>query len=133
MAGITMTPDLYQCAINYVGVADLNMLERWTRPFEAYEAWFHRAVGDPDAEGERFAATSPLNHVDRIQVPVLVVHGERDIRVEIDQARRLLREFRQQEIEHEVLIKRDEGHGFRKEENNLELYTLMDGFLKKHL
>ncbi len=133
MAGITLTPELYQCAINYVGVVDLGMLERWTRPFEAYEAWFHTAVGDPAAEPERFAATSPLNLVDRIRVPVFVVHGERDVRVEIDQARRLLREFRQEEIEHEVLIKRDEGHGFRKEENSLELYTQMDGFLKRNL
>ena len=133
LAGITQTPDLYQCAINYVGVADLEMLERWTRPFEAYEAWFDTAIGNPDEDEERLIATSPLNHVEKIQVPVLVVHGEQDNRVEIGQTRRLLRAFRQQEVEHEVLIKRDEGHGFRKEENNLELYTLMDGFLKEHL
>ncbi len=130
MTGITQTPELYQCAINYVGVADLEMLERWTRPFEAFEAWFDNAVG---VDGALLAATSPINHVDKIQVPVLVVHGEQDNRVEIGQARRLLRALRQQEIEHEVLIKRDEGHGFRKEENNLELYSLMDGFLKEHL
>ena len=130
MTGITQTPELYQCAINYVGVADLEMLERWTRPFEAFEAWFDNAVG---VDAALLAATSPINHVDKIQVPVLVVHGEQDNRVEIGQARRLLRALRQQEIEHEVLIKRDEGHGFRKEENNLELYSLMDGFLKEHL
>lgn len=133
MTGITQTPELYQCAINYVGVADLEMLERWTRPFEAFEAWFDNAVGNPDVDGDRLTATSPINHVDKIQVPVLVVHGEQDNRVEIGQARRLLRALRQQEVEHEVLIKRDEGHGFRKEENNLELYTLMDAFLTEHL
>jgi len=133
MAGVTQTPDLYQCAISYVGVVDLEMLERWTRPFEAFEAWFDHAIGNPSVEGERLVATSPINHVDEIRVPILVVHGEQDNRVEIDQARRLLRAFRQQDVEHEVLIKRDEGHGFRKEENNLELYTLMGEFLKEHL
>ena len=133
MVGVTFTPEFYQCAINYVGLVDLEMWYRWLRPFEFAEAWFSQAIGDPVEDAERFAATSPLNHVDKIRVPVLVVHGERDPRVEIDQARRLLRAFRQNDIEHGVLIKRDEGHGFRKEENNLELYRLIDEFLQQHL
>lgn len=133
MAGVTMTPDLYQCAVNYVGVVDLAMLHKWDSQVAALQAWFERAIGHPKKDKERFAATSPINLVERIKAPLFVVHGERDPRVEIKQARVLIRELRKHKKDHEVLIKEREGHGFRKEENRLELYAMMDQFFKKHL
>lgn len=133
MAGITMTPDLYKCAVNYVGVVDLAMLHEWDSRVDALKAWFERAVGHPKEDKARFDQTSPINHVEKIKAPVFVVHGERDPRVEIKQARVLLKELKKHDKEHQVLIKKKEGHGFRKEENNLELYTQMDAFFKKYL
>ncbi len=133
MAGITMTPDLYKCAVNYVGVVDLAMLHEWDSRVEGVKAWFERAVGDPKKDKARFEQTSPINLVERIQAPLFVVHGERDPRVEIKQARVLIKELKKHDKQFEVLIKEKEGHGFRKEENNLELYALMDEFFKRHL
>ena len=133
MAGITMTPDLYKCAVNYVGVVDLAMLHDWDSRVESAKAWFERAIGDPKKDRERFTETSPINFVERIKAPVFVVHGERDPRVEIKQAKDLIKELKKHDKTYEVLIKEKEGHGFRKEENNLELYTQMDAFFKKYL
>ncbi len=133
MAGVTMTPDLYQCAVNYVGVVDLEMLHEWDSRVESARAWFERAVGHPKKDKARFEQTSPINHVDKIQAPIFVVHGERDPRVEIKHAKVLIRELKKHDKEYEVLIKEKEGHGFRKEENNLELYAQMDAFFKRYL
>ena len=133
MAGITMTPELYQCAVNYVGVVDLAMLHEWDSRVESVKAWFERAIGHPKKDKARFDATSPLNLVERIKAPVFVVHGERDPRVEIKQAKVLIKELEKHDKTFEVLIKEKEGHGFRKEENNLELYKQMDAFFKKYL
>jgi len=136
MAGITTTPELYQCAVNYVGVVDLlDLYDYWSGALnaDALQAWFHRAIGHPREDRERLEATSPINHLENIQVPLLVVHGTRDPRVPIKQADMLRRQLRRRQIDHQVLIKTDEGHGFRKEENSFELYTLMDEFLKEHL
>ena len=140
MAGITMTPELYKCAINYVGVVDLEMLHSWdTRvkhdPDGIVAAWFHQAIGDPNDkdDSKRLKETSPINLVERIKAPLMVVHGARDPRVEINQAYALMDALDTHDKEYVKLIKNKEGHGFRKEENRLELYKMMDEFLQRHL
>ncbi len=140
MSGITTTPDLYQCAVNYVGVVDIPALhQRWTEQDRFIDtggvrAWFARAIGDPREDRERLERNSPLNHVAKIKVPVYVVHGKNDPRVDIDDhARRLIRELRRHDVEHQVMIKNDEGHGFRKPENNFELYAELERFFASHL
>jgi dipeptidyl aminopeptidase/acylaminoacyl peptidase len=133
MAGLTMTPELYRCGVNYVGVVDLEMLYEWDSQVEALEAWFKAAVGDPDKDAERMRSTSPINLVENIRAPLFVVHGRRDPRVEIKQAETLIDALEEHDKEFEVMIKKDEGHGFRKESNRIELYTAMDAFFKEHL
>ena len=55
------------------------------------------------------------------------------IEIEIDQAEELMSKMDKLNKPYVKLIKSREGHGFRKEENRLELYEMMDEFLKKHL
>ncbi|MCG6871435.1 MAG: S9 family peptidase [Gammaproteobacteria bacterium] len=138
MSGITREPDLYKCAVDYVGVVDLKMMVDYYRDqggvsLSFIRNWFKRAVVDPGNDEEQLRQTSPIYHIDRIKVPVFVVHGENDNRVQIKQAKSLIRELKNHNVEHEVLIKDDEGHGFRKEKNKFELYKQMDAFFKKHL
>jgi len=140
MAGLTMTPDLYKCGINYVGVVDLDMLEEWDTkkshdPSGALATWFHKAIGNPDdpKDRERMQKTSPINLLSKLDDPLFIVHGRRDPRVEIKQAEELMDRLDDLGKPYIKLIKKKEGHGFRREENRLELYKMMDTFLKKHL
>ena len=136
MVAITSTPDLYRCAVNYVGVVDLpELYSYWsTSPLSTgVEAWFERAIGHPREDRARLDATSPVNNLDGLEVPLFIVHGRRDRRVPVAQADTLARALRRREIEHELLIKNDEGHGFVKEENNFELYSRLEAFLAEHL
>ncbi|MDJ0806389.1 MAG: S9 family peptidase [Gammaproteobacteria bacterium] len=140
MAGITLTPELYQCAINYVGVVDLEMLHSWdTRvkhdPDGTLAAWFHQAIGNPKdaADLKRLQQTSPIQLVERIKAPLMIVHGARDPRVEINQAYSLMNALDAHDKAYIKLIKNKEGHGFRREENRLQLYKMMDEFLQRYL
>ncbi len=138
MAGLTMTPDLYKCGINYVGVVDLDMLEEWDARWDksgAITAWFHKAIGNPDdpRDAERMKKTSPINLLDKLDDPLFIVHGRRDPRVEIKQAEELMDKLDDLGKPYIKLIKKKEGHSFSREENKLELYKMMDAFLKKHL
>jgi len=136
MAGITKTPELYRCAVNYVGVVDIpDLYAYWssTPIASGIEAWFRRAIGDPRADRERLEATSPINSLDGLGVPLFIVHGRRDPRVPVAQAEALTRALRRREIPFELLIKDDEGHGFYKEENNFELYGRLEAFFAEHL
>lgn len=137
MAGITKTPDLYQCAVNYVGVVDLIALLDYHHRFRNgnfIQAWGKRAIGDRRADRERLLATSPINHLDKIKVPLYVVHGKRDPRVPHDtQYVPLVRKLRGTEIDYKTMLKNKEGHGFRKEENRIELYTELEKFFARHI
>jgi dipeptidyl aminopeptidase/acylaminoacyl peptidase len=136
MVGITRTPDLYRCAVNYAGVVDLaELYSYWSaNPLATgIEAWFERAIGHPRENRKRLEATSPINNLDGLEVPLFIVHGRRDPRVPIAQAEGLTRALRHREIEHGLFIKSDEGHGFAKEENNFELYRRLEAFFAEHL
>lgn len=137
MAGITKTPELYQCAVNYVGVVDLIALLDYHNRFrnaDFLQAWGKRAIGDRRADRERLLATSPINHLDKITVPLYVVHGKRDPRVPHDtQYMPLVRKLRGTEIDYKTMVKNREGHGFRGEENRVELYTELEKFFARHL
>jgi len=137
MAGITQTPELYQCAVNYVGVVDLMALLDYHHRFrEGYfiQAWGKRAIGDRKADRERLLATSPINHLNKIRVPLYVVHGKRDPRVPHDtQFMPLMRKLRGTDIDYKSMVKINEGHGFAGEANRIELYTELEKFFAQHI
>jgi len=137
MAGITKTPDLYRCAVNYVGVVDILALLDYHHDFrelDYLQAWGKRAIGDRRADRERLLATSPINHLDKVKVPLYVIHGKRDPRVPHDtQYIPLIRKLRGTEIEYKTMVKNREGHGFRKEGNRVGLYTELEQFFAEHI
>ena len=134
MAGITLTPELYRCAVNYVGVWDLKMLyEQNGRWVERMDRWFKNHVIDPKEDIDQLEKTSPKFHIDKIKAPLFIVHGRRDYNVRIEQAETLMDALDKKDIPYEVLIKKEEGHGFVLEENKIELYSRMKTFFNENL
>lgn len=133
MAGLTFTPDLYKCGINYVGVTSIPLLFT-TAP----EAWGDLApmavmVGDPKQDKEALEATSPVNHIEAIKAPLLMAYGRQDPRVVLDHATKAEKELKKYNKDYKLIIKDKEGHGFRKLENQVEFYTEMENFLAEHI
>jgi dipeptidyl aminopeptidase/acylaminoacyl peptidase len=136
MAGITFTPELYQCGINYVGVTDINLLfETMPASWKLLRAEMKRAIGDPDdpESAKSMADRSPINHVDKIRVPLLMGYGRQDPRVVLDHALNLEKQLKIHEVDYELIIEDKEGHGFRKFENQVEWYTKLIDFLDANL
>jgi dipeptidyl aminopeptidase/acylaminoacyl peptidase len=48
-----------------------------------------RVIGSPNKYPERYEWRTPLYHIDRIQAPVLIIHGEEDQNVSIEHGKRL--------------------------------------------
>ena len=134
MAGATFTPDLYQCAINYVGVTDIGLLfDTMPASWKLIRKEMARDVGDPKEDAALLADRSPVNHVDKIKIPILMAYGRQDPRVVLEHAYKLERELKRYEKEYELIIKDKEGHGFRKFENQVEWYTKVIDFLDANL
>lgn len=136
LAGITFTPDLYACAIDYVGVSNLFTFMETIPPYwEIYLKMLHEMVGDPaDPEDKaRMQATSPVFHVDKITAPLLIAQGAKDPRVNQDESDQVVAALKEKGVEVEYILKENEGHGFHNQENRFEFYAAMESFLAKHL
>ncbi|MCB0687911.1 MAG: S9 family peptidase [Saprospiraceae bacterium] len=134
LAGVTFTPDLYCCAIDYVGVSNLFTFMQTIPPYwKPYLDMMYEMVGNPEKDSERMKAGSPVFHVDKIQTPLFVVQGANDPRVNIDESDQIVRSLRARSIDVPYLVKYDEGHGFHNEENRFEMYKATLGFLSKYL
>ncbi|RMG78908.1 MAG: S9 family peptidase [Bacteroidetes bacterium] len=134
LAGVTFTPDLYACGIDYVGVSNLFTFMKTIPPYwEPFLQMMYEMVGHPEKDKERMYQFSPVFHVDRIKAPLFVVQGANDPRVNIDESDQIVRALRQKGIEVPYMVKYNEGHGFSNQENQFEFYKAMIGFLLKHL
>jgi dipeptidyl aminopeptidase/acylaminoacyl peptidase len=93
----------------------------------------YEMVGNPETDKERFHETSPVFHVDRITAPLLVAQGAKDPRVNIEESNQIVEALKKRGIDVPYLVKENEGHGFRNEENRFEFYEAMETFLGKYL
>lgn len=136
LAGITFTPDLYACAVDYVGVSNLFTFMGTIPPYwKPFLETLKEMVGDPEnpADKERLEATSPVFHVDKIKAPLLIAQGAKDPRVVQAESDQMVEALRKRGIDVEYILKENEGHGFHNEENRFEFYTAMERFLAKYL
>jgi dipeptidyl aminopeptidase/acylaminoacyl peptidase len=134
MAGLVYTPELYCAGINYVGVVDINNLIPKAQASDRMY-WFNTRIADlgNSADKKRLHDTSPVNFAERIRVPLLMAYGKNDPRVRIDQAYDIERALKRANVPYELIIQKDEGHGFRTEEKRIDFYKRIDAFLKQHV
>lgn len=125
-------PELYKCAIGYVGVYDLKVMKEAgdIQERDSGERYLDRVLGTDPA---RLKDWSPAQNVDKIKVPVLLAQGSIDRRVPMDQFNALRDAFKARGVPVETMVAQGEGHGFYKPENRAELYRKIEAFLAKYL
>jgi dipeptidyl aminopeptidase/acylaminoacyl peptidase len=134
LAGVTFTPDLYAAAVNYVGVSNLFTFMNTIPPYwKPLLPKFYEMVGNPERDKERLTRTSPALNADKIKTPLLVVQGARDPRVNKAESDQMVAALKARGVDVPYMVKDNEGHGFRNEENQYEFYGAMESFLAKHL
>ncbi len=76
---------------------------------------------------------SPLTYLDKLKIPVFIVHGGKDERVPPEQAYMLKKALDKRKMPYEWMFKKKEGHGFYNQENMVEFYQRSLKFLNKYL
>lgn len=134
LAGICFTPELYKCAVDYVGVSNLFTFMKTIPPYwRPLLEMMHEQVGDPEKDREQMEATSPALHTDQIRCPLFIAQGANDPRVNKAESDQIVEGLRARGIEVEYMVKDNEGHGFRNQENKFDFYRAMEHFLAKNL
>ncbi|MCB0763618.1 MAG: S9 family peptidase [Flavobacteriales bacterium] len=134
LAGITYTPDLYACAVDYVGVSNLfTFMNTVPAYWEPYKKMMYEMVGDPKADSLMMREASPVFHMDKVKCPLFIAQGAQDPRVNKDESDQVVAALKARGIEVDYLVKDNEGHGFRNEENRFEFYGAMEKFLDQHI
>jgi dipeptidyl aminopeptidase/acylaminoacyl peptidase len=134
LAGLAFTPALYAGGVDYVGPSNLFTLMATLPPYWGLERqMFYEMAGDPEKDKELLRQVSPLFHADHIRAPLLVAQGANDPRVKKAESDQIVAALRKRGIEVEYLVKENEGHGFRNEENRFAFYRAMERFWGKYL
>ena len=134
LAGVTFTPDLYACAVDYVGVSNLLTFMQTVPPYwKPMLDMMHEMVGDPETDRAMMEACSPVFHVDRIKAPLFIAQGANDPRVNKAESDQMVEALRRRGVEVEYMVKDNEGHGFSNQENRFDFYRAMERFFAQYL
>jgi dipeptidyl aminopeptidase/acylaminoacyl peptidase len=131
LASLAFSPGVFAAGIDICGMSDLVTFFRDSEPWIAAAAV--SKYGHPERDRALLEAISPLAAADRIDVPLLVVHGEHDTNVPLGEARQIIAALRLLGRPVEYLELEGEGHTFRRAESRRRLVRTMLGFLVSSL
>ena len=134
LAGATFTPDLYACAVSYVGPSNIFTLLETIPPYwKPLREMEYEEIGDPVKDKELLEAISPVFHAENIKIPLFVAQGANDPRVNKAESDQIVEAVRKAGKDVVYMVKDNEGHGFHNEENRFDFYRQMEEFFRKHL
>jgi len=130
LAALTEYPDLWAAGVDRVGIANfvtfLENTSEWRQD--------HRAAEYGTLEGNRafLEDISPVNNIETINAPLVVLHGENDPRVPIEESRRIA-DAASEHVPVETVYFDDEGHQFTKLTNRISAYRRIVDFLDEYV
>ena len=128
MWGIAKDPDPYRCAISIAGVASL---KREVNDF-ANELYGQKYRDDWKRLAPDFDAVSPINAVERIKTPLLLIHGKKDVTVAYAHSQKMYDRMRKAGKNVEFVSLPLADHHYRRQEDRVTLLTAMETFLNKY-
>ena len=120
----------WKCLVNHDGVFDTRSMGYVTE-----ELWFTEWEngGTPFDKPENYEKFNPVNHVAKWRVPMLVVQGEKDYRVPVDQGLSTFTALQRKGIESKLLYFPDENHWVLKPHNSVLWHDTVNAWLKQHI
>jgi len=132
LEGAVREPDLYKCAIGYVGVYDLRLMyTRGDIPQSVFGQNYLKMVLGENAD--ELYDRSPIAHLDRLKAKVMLIVGGADKRVPPVQGENLHAALSARKIDHEWIYERTEGHGFYNEAHTALMYEKLLAFLDRQV
>jgi len=131
LSSVTTYPDLWACGVDIVGISNLATFLRNTSDYRRG----HREAeyGSLENDLEFLESIAPINHIEKIDAPLMVIQGRNDPRVPFSESEHMVEALRELGKQVEFLIFDDEGHGIVRLKNKMIAYPAIMKFLEKHL
>ena len=121
--------NLFKACVCKYPVSDLNSMHLNTHRFE--RGYLQSLVGNYELCKTLYDERSPINNIDKIQLPTLFFHGKKDMVVSYNQTVNLYKKLLNQKEFSKLILFDDEGHGFKKNSNKSKVLLEIENFLKE--
>lgn len=120
----------WKCLVSHDGVFENNAMGYATE-----ELWFSEWEngGTPYDNPAGYQKFNPANHVANFKVPMLVIHGQQDFRIPVEQGIALFTAHQRKGVESQFLYFPDENHWVLKPQNSVQWHETVNAWLKKHI
>jgi len=137
LAGLAFEPELYRCAVSINGVSDVEqMMKDEKRQYGSHHwvvSYWERIIANGQVADDHLEKISPINHVEKINKPVLLIHGQRDLVVPMKQSEMMYEELIDAEKTVEFIELEKGDHYLRNFQNRMAALKAIDVFIKKHI
>jgi len=135
LAGVTLDPGVYRCAVSVAGLSDLKLMLQWEKQREGSgdhtaSRYWDRYMGVKGPNDPALDAISPIRHIDRIDVPVLLIHGRDDTVVPYEQSEIMRKALTKANKKVELVTLKKEDHWLSRSETRLLMLQSSMAFLK---
>jgi len=131
LAALTSFPDLFAAGVDVCGMSNFFTFYRYTEPWIAKAAI--SKYGDPARDERLLHDLSPINHLDRLRAPLLIVHGTNDTNVPLIEATQLADALTRRAHPHRLRVFPGEGHELLHHENRAAYLHETVDWLTTHL
>lgn len=131
LAGMTLYPQMWAAGVDVVGIANFKTFLEQTAPYR--RALREAEYGALEKDAKLLDQISPIHKVDRIQAPLMVIHGTNDPRVPVGEAKQIAAALEKRGVPVQLMVFDDEGHGLSKLKNRLVAYPAMVKFLDQYV
>jgi dipeptidyl aminopeptidase/acylaminoacyl peptidase len=120
----------WKCLVSHAGVFDQRMMGYATE-----ELWFTEWEngGTPYEVPKNYERFNPVNHVAQWRVPMLVIHGQNDYRIPVEQGIAAFHALQRRNVPSKFLYFPDENHWILKPQNSVQWHEAVNGWLRQHI
>ncbi len=134
LAGVTLDPGVYRCAVSVAGIGDLKRMLRWEGSVHSGDTqrYWDRFMGVKGPQDPVLDQISPIKHLEAVNVPVLLIHGRDDTVVPFDQSSDMYDALKHAKKDVEMVTLKKEDHWLSRSETRLQMLQSSVAFLRAH-
>ncbi len=129
MLGAVRNGELFRCSISIAGISDLE-LHREQASVHLDAEYRREQIG---SNRDKLREDSPLEHVESISTPILLIHGDKDWDVQVDQTKTMAKALKRHKKVHKAVIIETATHELQRKSDRMTLLEEIEAFLLKHL